>query len=109
MLMLDFTGGGSKQVTVEAQPNFSNPRIVLDMMDKAIQAYGSDQKQTIIKKAKILIKFGPINGRRSKRFTLNIGLPNSDNLKDDPYHNMVRELIKRWGLVRTLIEEAEAA
>lgn len=47
---------------------------------------------------KMTFVFASLDGKRGKRLTFEIGLPDRCTLKDEPYDQIVRKYLTRWGL-----------
>jgi hypothetical protein len=98
-----------KKITVEADAAPGAERTVFDMMNKTMQAFAVTSAATYIKRAKITVKFRSNAGRRGKGVTFFVASPNGCTLNDVPHHNVIKRYMDKWGFVKNLLAQEDAA
>lgn len=98
-----------RKITVGANAAPGSERVVFDMMDRTIDAFSLNRDATYIRQAKITVKFRSNPGQRGKPVTFFITSPNGCTLNDVPHHNVVKRYLDRWGFVKNLLGEEDAA
>lgn len=111
MVELHLPGMMSRKVTVGANAAAGSERMVFDMIDQTIDAFGVNRDATHIKRAKITVKFRSSTSQRGKGVTFFITSPNGCTLNDVPHHNIIKEYldVDRWGFIKNLLVEDDAA
>lgn len=73
---------------------------IYNLIDDALNKKKISLDTVKVTKAKIQIVFKRMaDERKSKTVTIDIGLPNSCNLKDTPLHLIAQKYIEKWGLI----------
>jgi hypothetical protein len=103
-LLLDFPG--SEQALLKIEPGDCEEMKLRQRMADVAGAYGYELSSgsVIIKRVKMQAIFKPLNGRRAKTVTFELGLPDISNLHDSAEHNLIKTLIDKWGFRRALLE-----
>lgn len=92
-LRLKFTQPGNQRITLEADVSDSKHRIY-DLLDDLLDQESKDLVQVTL--VSFQVKFRD-DGRRGQRtLSFNISHPDSCNLKQDPRHLIVKDLLRRW-------------
>jgi len=102
MLMLDFPN--KERVVIEADPEAGKEMALYDRMIDVINAYDINISRVHIKKARMQAIFKPEQGRKAKKLTFRLGVPDSSSLEDKYHDNIIRRHIdEKWGFRRKLL------
>jgi len=81
---------------------------IYNLIDDALNKENIPLDTVKVTKAKIQIVFKRMAGeRRTKTVTIDIGIPDSCNLKDSPLHQIAQKYIEKWEFVSDKTIEAE--
>lgn len=108
MLQLRLKGVEKQRITYEAYSTLTE-QPVYALMDKALDEENVPLDELDVTKAKIQVVFAPVDGRRGKTVSFELGWPNRCTLKDDPLHQVVKRYLREWGLERDYRLSDEAA
>ncbi|AQT69205.1 hypothetical protein STSP2_02392 [Anaerohalosphaera lusitana] len=99
MVMLNLNKGTDQRITLEASPHKGDNRQVEGMMQKTYLAHGVKLEDVFVRKAKIEIKFKPVNMHKVGRITFTVGYPQYSDLSDDEKSEMARRYLRKWGIL----------
>jgi hypothetical protein len=90
-----------ERLQLQFEPDASHPQ-VRAAINKQLTAAGLKRSQVSVTQVGIQIRFVGDGGRRNRTLTINVGLPNTYDLKSKPDDVRVvgERCIHRWGIVR---------
>jgi len=107
-LRLRIAGRENRRVTLEADPAV-NRKAVWDLLDDVTKGLGVPREMILVTQATIQLTFRADDSGRPRSLAFSVSHPEACSLKDDPLHDVARDLLKRWGLdVSGLPETAPA-
>lgn len=89
-----------QKVTLESPPCNGDNRIVESMLHRSLMAHGIDSSKIIIERAKIEIKFKPVNMGKPARITFTVGVPQYSTLSDDDKSEMAKRYLRKLGILK---------
>ncbi|MCA9250650.1 MAG: hypothetical protein KDA54_05910 [Phycisphaerales bacterium] len=92
--------GTGRRITIAVSSLRSSPNALYTLLSDAINLNCIDFDDVLLAQAKFTIVFRAIGSRRKKRLTFEVSYPDRCTLKDDPYDQIARRCLKRWGIAR---------
>lgn len=109
MVMMSFNKGTGRRVTLEANPHDGDNRQVEAMMARSLMAHKEKAEDVIIQKAKIEMKFKPVNFQKIRPITFAVGAPQYSTLSNDRKSEMAKAYLKKWGMIKKHKPKGEPA
>lgn len=104
MLRLDLPSepdtGLTRRVTVQAKSTPQAPHAIRRLIDESLQQHRVLAADVQIGAARICITFREPSRPRPKTLTFEVSYPDRCTLKDDPYDQIARKCLARWGIAR---------
>lgn len=105
LLRLDLPGdrpkGLGRRIQFSATTTATAPKAVHQLIADSIDSAKLPLKEVQVGHARMTIIFQSFEGRRqTKRLTFDIKYPDYCSLKDDPYDQIAKKYLKRWGIAR---------
>lgn len=98
-LRLNLPGNRKRSITLTAQPSLYNPDAVLDLIDEVIDKAKVNLNQVTVTHARINVRFHPADKPRGKRVGFTVSPPHHCTLKDNPYDQIIKRCLGRWGII----------
>jgi len=96
-LRVQVVGRENRRITLEADPT-RNPKAVWDLLDDVMRGLRVRRDMLLVTQATIQIVFRTDDTGNTRSLAFSVSHPDSCSLKDDPGHDVARDLLKRWGL-----------
>jgi hypothetical protein len=101
MIMLELKSGSNRKITLEANPYKKDNRQVEHMLRKTMTAFGLLPDDIFIRRAKIEIKFKPVNLQKIRPITFTIGAKYYSDLAEDEKSEKAKKYLRKWGIMIT--------
>lgn len=100
MVLLELPNGANQKVMLEAAPYKGDHRQVEAMIAHTLMAFKADPRNVFVRKAKIEIKFKPVNFQKMRPITFTVGDPQYSDLSNDEKSEKARRYLRKWGMIR---------
>ncbi len=98
MLRLDLSGFGNRRLTFEASGK-SEGQPVHKLIEQALNKVKIPLDNTTVARARLQFKFKGREGKKGKTLTFEISIPDRCTLKDDPFDQIAKKYIEKWGFM----------
>ena len=88
---------GNKRITLEANTR-DEPDAIYNLLDDVLASERLSRNRLQVTAATIKVVFRPVDDARRKTLTFDVSHPDSCSLKYEPRHEVVKDLLKRWGI-----------
>jgi hypothetical protein len=96
-LQLPRHGGWRRRVVFSRDPAAAHRASIHDLIAATVTESRLSLVDVVVAYARLTLVFGARDGKRAKRMTFSVGLPDHCSLKDDPYDHIARKYLYRWG------------
>jgi hypothetical protein len=98
-LVLDVPGPAGKQIAVRARTGPRSSRGVHDVIDEYLDRRKLLINEIDVHSARLRVLFQAEGNARPKSLTFTLTMPDACTLKDDPYDQVVKRCLQRWGII----------